>query len=460
MKLSSWCVRVLAVVLGCCGLVGSQAMGQVPCVGDCDGNGEVSINELIIGVNINLGNRPVEDCLKFDSNSDGTVAVNELIQAVRAALEGCDGGVPTATPEADTPTPGGPTATDTATEVPTATATPTDAPPTATPASDIENVAGASAAIANAVAAIPNLIGAVLAGVNATQSGAAVSGLPGVGAGAVDPCELGGDVTQTGQLPNLTLTFNQCKVSRSGGSVLFEGTLTVNLTMIFQLAGTATFDASITFYDDSDQVLTQTDADLTAAVKLFVQGGSGDPCAIDSPIGEVRITRVDLTNLMGSFDSVVAGEGVSSVSWMGTSVSIAVSALSMDCVPVGYTVTVNGDASIDREGPVPSGEAAQSGGVFGVMFDVNFEDFVVAVSGDGNMSQLDISGMLTSTCLGETVTLSTPQSLSFLLGTFCPTGGTLTVEDIGDIVYSPAGVTVAGESYTSCSDPALLACVE
>ncbi len=60
-----------------------------PCVGDCDGDGMVSISELVRGVNIALGTLDISECPSFDSNSDGSVAINELIQAVQAALGGC-----------------------------------------------------------------------------------------------------------------------------------------------------------------------------------------------------------------------------------------------------------------------------------------------------------------------------------------------------------------------------------
>ncbi|HUI27680.1 MAG TPA: matrixin family metalloprotease [Candidatus Kryptonia bacterium] len=59
------------------------------CVGDCDGNGKVSVDELVKGVNIALGNDVVADCEPFDSNHDGKVTVDELVQAVNAALNGC-----------------------------------------------------------------------------------------------------------------------------------------------------------------------------------------------------------------------------------------------------------------------------------------------------------------------------------------------------------------------------------
>lgn len=41
------------------------------CVGDCDGNGTVAINELIVGVNIALGLAARAACTAFDPNGDG-----------------------------------------------------------------------------------------------------------------------------------------------------------------------------------------------------------------------------------------------------------------------------------------------------------------------------------------------------------------------------------------------------
>ena len=59
------------------------------CVGDCDGNGTVAINELITGVNIALGSQPVTVCPAFDADDSGSVAINELITGVNNALAGC-----------------------------------------------------------------------------------------------------------------------------------------------------------------------------------------------------------------------------------------------------------------------------------------------------------------------------------------------------------------------------------
>ena len=65
--------------------------GTMPagCIGDCDHNGSVAINELIIGVNIALGSAPLSSCTAFDANGDGMVSINELISGVNDALNGC-----------------------------------------------------------------------------------------------------------------------------------------------------------------------------------------------------------------------------------------------------------------------------------------------------------------------------------------------------------------------------------
>jgi hypothetical protein len=65
--------------------------GAIPtaCPGDCSANGEVTVDELVKGVNIALGILPVGDCLAFDLNNNGQVTVDELIKSVNAALTGC-----------------------------------------------------------------------------------------------------------------------------------------------------------------------------------------------------------------------------------------------------------------------------------------------------------------------------------------------------------------------------------
>jgi hypothetical protein len=75
------------------------------CVGDCDGEGSVSVDELVAGVSIALGMAPVSRCTSFDEDASGAVGVEELIAAIANALTGCSA-TPTSTPdEPVTPTP-------------------------------------------------------------------------------------------------------------------------------------------------------------------------------------------------------------------------------------------------------------------------------------------------------------------------------------------------------------------
>jgi hypothetical protein len=58
------------------------------CLGDCDGDHVVSIDELITGVNIALGSQPASACPALQ-NADGEVDIARLISAVGKALNGC-----------------------------------------------------------------------------------------------------------------------------------------------------------------------------------------------------------------------------------------------------------------------------------------------------------------------------------------------------------------------------------
>jgi cysteine-rich repeat protein len=68
----------------------TQAAAAQECAGDCDGGGDVAINELIVCVNIALGSAPVANCSPCDVDASGDVAINELIAAVNRALSGCE----------------------------------------------------------------------------------------------------------------------------------------------------------------------------------------------------------------------------------------------------------------------------------------------------------------------------------------------------------------------------------
>lgn len=64
---------------------------QGACVGDCDNDLQVRVNELVLGTNIALDLAELSECPEFDEDNDGNAEVNELVLGVTAALNGCVG---------------------------------------------------------------------------------------------------------------------------------------------------------------------------------------------------------------------------------------------------------------------------------------------------------------------------------------------------------------------------------
>jgi hypothetical protein len=59
------------------------------CVGDCNGNEEVTADELITMVNIALGNAELSTCPVDDVDGNGEITIDQILQAVNNALSGC-----------------------------------------------------------------------------------------------------------------------------------------------------------------------------------------------------------------------------------------------------------------------------------------------------------------------------------------------------------------------------------
>ena len=61
----------------------------VVCVGDCNQDQTVTVDELVTGVNIALGVFGLDRCPQFDKDDSDTVTVDELVTGVNNALTGC-----------------------------------------------------------------------------------------------------------------------------------------------------------------------------------------------------------------------------------------------------------------------------------------------------------------------------------------------------------------------------------
>jgi hypothetical protein len=75
--------------------------GHATCIGDCDANGAVTVDELIIMVNIALDAQDIDHCTLGDANGDGRITVDEIVAGVQASLAGCtSAGEPTSMADA------------------------------------------------------------------------------------------------------------------------------------------------------------------------------------------------------------------------------------------------------------------------------------------------------------------------------------------------------------------------
>ncbi len=62
----------------------------VLCVGDCDADGMVTVDEVLRLVRIAIGEGPIGLCAAGDVDGNGLVTIEEIVRSVNVALEGCD----------------------------------------------------------------------------------------------------------------------------------------------------------------------------------------------------------------------------------------------------------------------------------------------------------------------------------------------------------------------------------
>lgn len=79
---------VLLALAVLCAVQRAPAAAQ-DCVGDCSNDGAVTVDELLMGVNIALGTLSLDQCALFDMSGNGAVSVDEILVAVNKALYGC-----------------------------------------------------------------------------------------------------------------------------------------------------------------------------------------------------------------------------------------------------------------------------------------------------------------------------------------------------------------------------------
>jgi len=70
-------------------LLSPRYAGAALCVGDCNGDGEVTVDELVTGVDVALGTATMRQCRTVNDSGSDRVTVDELVRAVDAAINGC-----------------------------------------------------------------------------------------------------------------------------------------------------------------------------------------------------------------------------------------------------------------------------------------------------------------------------------------------------------------------------------
>jgi len=413
------------------------------CVGDCNADGEVTVNELITGVNIALGTSPVDTCAVFDQDQSGSVEVNELITGVNNALSGCPSPAPTASPtpihEAPTPTPSLttslPTSTPTATtSVVMPTPTETAAVPTSTPGDVVESVAGSTTIVANAMGTIPGVVAAIVTGLQGGGGSTALrSGQSGGGGGA---CPLGGSATDVGSFPFVTITLSACKVATSDGAATFDGSISVQFT---------SFSMNVSMvYEDELGVETST---AGAVLSGTLSPATGGDCSI---------TAATITISSGTLSAETPAGDQVGVTFQGTTVAIANITFNDNCFPLVYRLTFNGPAALFAT----SGEP----------FDVTFDDLIMDVDDTGDPTLLELNGNMDSLCFGGVAALASAPQLAVPSGDICPTGGTIALtlplgaarilyQSDGSVDIDTDGDGTTDETFPNCFDPRLFTCV-
>jgi hypothetical protein len=398
------------------------------CVGDCNGNCVVTVDELIIMVNIALDDNGTGRCVAGDVSGDGHITINEIIAAVNNALLEC--------PSSVTPT------------------------PSVTPGGDgaiPRRAAGASVGLAQGLRALP----LVLSSITQLAGGGGAAADVAEGAAAAQPCVGGGtrDFVCTQTFPtssprNYTLTFSGCVLNTTGGgTVRLDGTITAQSTETGPLAVCDFPPLSLSTMSLSNvQLVVKNAAAVTTLSAQFDLTGS--LTATPDLLSACKVSGLTMT-LNGTMDSQSATLSETLV-FQSTDVRLDISQFSQSCVPVIYQMTLNGSASFDVDS-------------LGSVLSGTFNNFVFGDNTTSGSELITIDGQLSSTCLGATVTFSTPAALSISPGMVCPAAGAVLVTASGitdRLNYTASGGididlgnnSTIDEMLASCLDPQLYVC--
>ncbi len=419
---------------------------QGTCIGDCNGDSEVTVDEIVRGVGIALGANSIELCRSLDRTGDGEITVDEIIQAVNNALNGCS-------PEATA----SPTLSPTAFFSPTATLTATPTP--------VEGISAATRSVGNLLGvttvtrAIFTLFGTILG--HFPDAGSEEGG---AGFEQTVQCVAGGNVTLACETPSspvpaapiFHLIFSDCVDINNGGVFLsYNGSMTLEGTVGDSCATVPTqallridsFDLRV----ESDHGTATTHvSDFEAQLDLAC---NSQPCMCRYDQIELEFAGATTVSFFDLERTLVTSTSARFPG--GSLLSIEVPQYNEVCEWMQFTGTLTADVALSTDGFSTAVEFSQ----FTQVYDASSGDDLVSVS-----------GQIASPCLGGAYLYGQRMPMRINHGAACPIEGEIEVDaglgDRPDLVrYAEVGIDIdladdgsIDQSLPSCFDRKAFLC--
>lgn len=496
-------------------MLAARVQAQEVCVGDCDQNGVVAVNELVSMVNIALERALVALCLAGDTNGDGKIVVNEVVAGVGALLRGCVAPptptptptptatatpttTPTATPTAtptftgptDTPTPTVPTGTPTetptgptatATRTPTATRTGMTPTHTGTPSNTSPPMPTFTSAPTSTRTSVPTATSTQPPTATATTSAPTpASGALGIAsrlpmvlrAATVFP--IVSTVMSRAGLnggPAAGESAGEAGPCPLGGTALrtdgpdFEVLWQATNCKLPAYGGALTVDGTIRAFNEGEPPTQRIDVNVSGT---YANSG-GDPVLMgeieisgmnQSPVagGRCQTRGIFATESAGRIRATTPDQRWAQIAFTSTNAGYAFSSNSADehCVPSSYSVNLSGPAMVSSS----AGGAA----------DVTFNQLSIMANDSTSVTKFTaLFGGITSNCIGGAIQITQPVQAELGWSSVCPTAGEMVANFGNDVrsylTYSPDRVdfdigfnTSIDVSADDCWDTRFLAC--
>jgi len=391
------------------------------CEGDCNGDRSVAIDEIILGVRIAFGDAPIGDCQAMDGDGNGTVTVNELVAAVTGALQGCSPVPPTSTP----------TRTNTPVPIPTTTPVPTT--------SDEAALAASARVATDPILRLFDLQASIATTVSvAGRARAATGGAAGVSGCRQLDCSLFGTQEVCCSDTQFSQFFDGCTFDDDLGRVSLTGLYVLDSDIADVCTGAipvgASFTASLQSFTQDvvfpDRSFSRTSQELSETFEVSPGG-----CTVSQPDQFGFAIRGDGRRFINGELQQFQSDGFGNI------------LLNLESDVQGLAITVGSTQGPDGCTIAAALRGSMTNADFrvGTQFTTDFTDFHVVQLAQAGALFLRLNGTVGTDCLGN-VTLSAIEPLRFASGDTCFTAGRLEAQ-LGDGTASVTYTESAGLDF-------------